>query len=279
MKEPKTESVRPRGRPRAFVDKSNQNTIKALDRAMRVLAGLSRLEDTTLSRLAETTGDPAASVYRILVTLQAHGIVELEPSDQTWHVGPGAFQIGSAFLRRTSLIARAQEPMRDLMEVTGETANLGIHREGEVLFVSQIETHAPIRAFFPPGTRADLHASGIGKVLLAAMPPDLRTGLLPSSLPSYTANTLSETHALTAELERIATHGYAVDDEERNEGMRCIAAPVRNLHGEVVAGLSISGPTSRITNDRVVALAAKVIASATALSERLGARPAASQVD
>ncbi|MEM7709501.1 MAG: HTH-type transcriptional regulator BhcR [Pseudomonadota bacterium] len=270
---PNDDPPRQRGRPRAFSDRTQQNTIKALDRAMHVLSALSQLESATLTNLAEVTGDPTASVYRVLVTLQAHGIVELDPSDQTWHVGPGAFQIGSAFLRRTSLIDRAREPMRDLMEATGETANLGIHRGGEVLFVSQIETHAPIRAFFPPGTRADLHASGIGKVLLAAMSQARRATLLPATLPGYTARTIADHDALEADLAMIAARGYALDDEERNEGMRCIAAPVRNLHGEVIAGLSISGPTARVTRERTEALSRRIMAAANDLSERLGARP------
>jgi IclR family acetate operon transcriptional repressor len=266
--------TRQRGRPRAFNDRTEQNTIRALDRAMHVLVALSRLENTTLTGLAEATGEPAPSVYRVLITLQAHDIVELEPSDQTWHVGPGAFLIGSSFLRRTSLIERARAPMRALMAATGETANLGIHRGGEVLFISQVETHAPIRAFFPPGARADLHASGIGKVLLAAMSPDRRDRLLPDPLPSFTSRTLSDREALDADLALVAARGWALDDEERNDGMRCIAAPVRDLHGEVVAGLSISGPTSRVAPGRMETLAAAVTNAAGSLSERLGARPA-----
>ena len=264
--------ARPRGRPRGWGDRGEGTTIKALDRAMRVLEALSRLENATLTRLAEATGDPAASVHRILATLEAREIVELEPADQTWHVGPGAFLIGSAFLRRTSLIDRAQAPMRALMEATGETANLGIRSQGGVLFVSQVETHAPIRAFFPPGTRADLHASGIGKVLLAAMDPARRAATLPTPLPRYTERTLADADALAADLARTSERGWALDDEERNAGMRCIAAPVRDLHGAVVAGLSISGPTSRIAHDGVEDLAGEVRAAAEALSQRMGAR-------
>ncbi len=269
----RSDESRPRGRPRAWSDKTDQNTIKAVDRAMHVLSVLAQLETSTLSNLAEATGDPAASVYRVLVTLQAHGIVELDPADQTWHVGPGAFQIGSAFLRRTSLVERAREPMRALMEATGETANLGIERQGSVLFVSQIETHAPIRAFFPPGTQAVMHSSGIGKVLLAAMPEERRGAFLAAPLEQFTPSTLTDPDALAADLTRIADQGYAVDDEERNEGMRCIAAPVRNLHGEVVAGLSISGPTSRVTRARTEALSEDVRTAADTLSTLLGARP------
>lgn len=270
-------AARPRGRPRAFNDRTEQNTIKSVDRAMHVLSALSRLEDATLSSLAQATGDPAASVYRVLVTLQAHEITEFDPHDQTWHVGPGAFQVGSAFLRRTSLIERAREPMRALVVATGETANLGIHRSGEVLFVGQIETQAPIRAFFPPGTRAALHASGIGKVLLGAMTPERRAALLPDPLPRYTERTLADPAALAAELDRVKAHGYAVDDEERNEGMRCIAAPVRDLHDEVVAGLSISGPVSRMRPDRMEAFAAAVRDAAETVSLRLGARTRAAR--
>lgn len=273
MSTPTPEPARTRGRPRSFNDRTDQNTIKAVDRAMTVLRTLSELENATLSNLSQATGDPAASVYRVLVTLQAHEIVDLDPTDQTWHVGAGTFQIGSAFLRRTSLIERAREPMRTLMVATGETANLGIRSEGDVLFVSQVETHAPIRAFFPPGTRADLHASGIGKALLAALDPARRAAVLPATLSRYTSKTLADHAMLTIDLDQIAARGFSVDDEERNEGMRCIAAPVRNLHGEVVAGISVSGPTSRVASNRIDAFAAHVMAAAETLSQRLGARP------
>ena len=95
---------RPRGRPRAFADKTDQNIIKSLDRSLEVLGELARLEAATLSELARALDEAPATVYRILVTMQAHRMVEFDESQQIWHVGAGAFLIGSAFLRRTGLI-------------------------------------------------------------------------------------------------------------------------------------------------------------------------------
>jgi len=263
---------RPRGRPRAFDDKTDQNRIQSLDRAMRVLEELATTGARPLSDLANGLGESAATVYRVLVTLEARGIVELDPFDQTWSVGPAAFRIGSAFLRRTSVVERARPILRSLMADTGETANLGVARGDAVLFVAQAETHESLRAFFPPGTLSPLHASGIGKALLAEFDPDrLATYLDTTDRVPFTAHTLTAAECLRADLAQIRERGYALDNEERNEGMRCVAAPVFNALGEAVAGLSISGPTSRVTADHAADLGRRVAAAAQALSHALGA--------
>lgn len=260
-----------RGRPRAFHEKTEQNTIKSLDRALVVLAEVSRCEGVTLSALAQRLGESPATLYRVLTTLALHQIVESNDIAQTWHIGSGAFLIGSAFLRRTSLVETSRPILRELMETTGETANLGIEKDGHVLFLGQVETHAPIRAFFPPGTLSPLHASGIGKVLLAYFDAFRLNRFAASGLDSFTAHTLADLVDLQVDLEQIRTRGYSVDDQERNIGMRCIAAPIRNALGEVIAGISVSGPTSRIEPDAVPKLAAAVITAAARVSEAMGA--------
>jgi IclR family acetate operon transcriptional repressor len=158
------------------------------------------------------------------------------------------------------------------MERTGETANLGIAQGGHVLFVSQVETHASIRAFFPPGTLSPMHASGIGKALLAQMSPQARARAYAlGGLERFTDHTLTDPDRLAEDLDRSAARGYAIDDEEKTEGMRCIAAPVFDLHGEAVAGLSVSGPSSRVSRADLDRLAAHVTAAARELSAALGA--------
>ena len=264
-----------RGRPRAFHDKTDQNTIKSLDRALTVLDALSTLETATLSELAGALDQSPATVYRVLTTFQGHGIVELDEARQTWHIGPKAFLIGSVFLRRTSVVDRARPVLRELMEATGETANLGVEREGHVLFVSQVETHESIRAFFPPGTLSPMHSSGIGKALLAQVPGDrLETKIDGLKLTPFTAQTLTDPAALRDDLLASKARGYALDMEERNDGMRCIAAPVVNAFGETVAGISVSGPTSRLGETRINEVARDVIEAADRLSAALGARGA-----
>lgn len=263
-------SRRARGRPRDWNDKTAQNTIKSLDRAMEVFEFLSENQGLSLTQLAAETGQSPATVYRVLITLEGRGLAEFDPGDQSWHVGARAFVIGARFLRRTQLVDRARPILRRLMEATGETANLGIVQNRSVLFVSQVETHASIRAFFPPGTLSPLHASGIGKALLAELAPDRLDAVLDARLDGFTPKTLSAPDDLRADLVRIRTRGYAFDDEEKNPGMRCIAAPVFDIHGEAVAGLSVSGPTARISTDEVDKFATPVIEAAAELTRAIG---------
>ena len=265
-----------RGRPRAFEDRTEANTVRALDRAMALLGHLAKAEGLTLTDLARAAGESPATVYRALITLQQHGVVELDAAGQHWHVGAGAFRIGSAFLRRTKVAERARGPMQELMRATGETANLGVESRDEVLFLTQVETHEAIRAFFPPGMKGPMHVSGIGKALLAFYPPARVAQIVArKGLAGFTARSLTEPAALTADLAATRARGYSIDDEERAEGMRCVAAPIFNVYGEPVAGLSVSGPAFRMPLTRAGAIAAQVRAAADAVTAAIGGtRPA-----
>ena len=243
----KTPESRPRGRPKSFHDTTDQNTVQSLDRAMSMLDVLAKSSGLTLSDLSQQTGQAAATIYRALITLQAHGMVEVEEKGQLWHVGGGAFRVGSAFLRRTKVVERARGPMDALMRATGETANLGVESGDEVLFLSQVETTQAIRAFFPPGTKGPMHVSGIGKALLAWYPADRVQGIIArQGLPKFTSLSITSEVSLLRDLSHTRQRGYSIDDQERAEGMRCIAAPIFNSYAEPIAGLSVSGPAFRI---------------------------------
>ncbi|MDJ1017780.1 MAG: IclR family transcriptional regulator [Paracoccaceae bacterium] len=265
-----TDLKRKRGRPRDWHDKTEQNTIKSLDRAMEVFAHLSENQGRTLSELAGDLDQSPATVYRILVTLEGRGLTEFDPVEQLWYIGAQAFVIGGRFLRRTSLVDRARPILRELMEATGETANLGVSRDAAVLFVSQVETHESIRAFFPPGTLSPAHSSGIGKALLAEMDQRRLDQVLAGDLERFTEHTLIEPDALRADLEATRARGYSIDGEEKNLGMRCIAAPVFDVYGEAIAGISVSGPTARVRPDRIDEIAGAVIAAARDLTQSIG---------
>lgn len=269
--DPNSTSRRPRGRPRGWDDKTAQNTIKSLDRAMEVFEYLSTAQGKSLTALASEMGQSPATVYRVLITLEGRGLVEFDTVEQTWNIGATAFVIGSRFLRRTSLVDRARPILRKLMQDTGETANLGAERDGAVLFLSQVETQSNIRAFFPPGVLSPMHSSGIGKALLAEM--DEATFAMWSKanpLDAFTPHTIVDRDALAVDLARIRARGYAIDGEEKNLGMRCIAAPVFDLNAEAVAGLSVSGPTSRVSEADVPRLSNAVMQAAEALTHAIG---------
>ncbi|MFU8899230.1 MAG: HTH-type transcriptional regulator BhcR [Roseinatronobacter sp.] len=264
--------TKPRGRPRAFHDKTEQNTVQSLDRALGILRVLSESSGLTLTELAQAAQQSPATVYRVLSTYQTHGMVELEAQGQRWHIGAGAFRIGSAFLRRTKLAERAREAMQTLMRESGETANLGVEEQDEVLFLTQVETHEAIRAFFPPGTRSPMHVSGIGKALLAYYPPARVARITALGLPGFTPASLTDAARLENDLTRTRARGYAIDNEERTEGMRCIAAPIFNAHAEPVAGLSISGPVFRLSLERAREMGELVRRAAAGVTEATGGR-------
>lgn len=263
---------RSRGRPKAWADKTEQNTIKSLGRAIDVLEHLSTLSGATLSELSGNLGQSPSTVYRVLVTLEGRGLVEFDAEAQLWRVGSQAFVIGVRYLRRTSLVDRATPILRQLMAETGETANLAVPRDGSVVFVNQAECHHSIRAFFPPGSASPMHASGIGKALLSEMNPAMLERVLgDGQLERFTDHTISDPDLLMIELERTRSRGFAIDDQEKNIGMRCIAAPVLNWTGDLVAGLSISGPIARIGDGEIPTLALAVMHAARELSAALGA--------
>ena len=264
----KNGEARKRGRPRGRAAGSEDSGgVRALDRALDILDVIAGGGGLTLSEIAQRLDLAPSTVHRVLVTLAARGVAESDHATQTWHVGPTAFRHGSAFMRRSGLVERARPVLRRLMEVTGETANLGILDGDTVLFLNQAETHETIRAFFPPGTRSPLHASGIGKALLAHMRGfELRQLLRGMQLSQFTPMTLSEPQALLDDLALIRARGYSLDNEERSLGMRCIAAPVFDLAGEAAAGISVSGPLSRMGDARLKAMSESVIAAARELS-------------
>ena len=242
---------RQRGRPRAFHGPADTSPVQSLDRALKILAIVAEGSGLSLSEVAERSGLAASTAYRMLTTLESHGMVEFDRIDQLWSIGVETYRMGAAFLRRRKLVDRARVVMQELMERTGETANLGVAEDDCVVFVSQVETHQAIRAFFRPGTRSPFHASGIGKAILAHLSAERVAAIIRrAGLERYTEKTLGDAGALAGELDGVRMRRWSVDDEERHPGMRCIAAAIFNEFGEPVGGVSVSGPTVRVTREK-----------------------------
>ncbi|MEM1266288.1 MAG: IclR family transcriptional regulator [Pseudomonadota bacterium] len=264
---------RVRGRQRG--DSGAPSTVQALDRGLRIMAALADQDETPLTDLALRTGLPASTAHRLLATLEHHGYVEFDPITQGWSIGAEAHRIGAAFLRRSNIVAASGEAMRLLLAETGETANLAIPEGAEVIFVAQMESHHPIRAFFRPGARAAMYCSGIGKAILSALPrAEAERRLARVGLDAFTPNTLTRPADLWADLDLSARRGWAVDDEERYLGMRCVAAPIFAADGEPVGGLSVSGPTVRLSDTLLAEIGPRVRRLASDVSARLGAQAA-----
>ena len=210
---------RKKGRPKAFYAKPEQSTIQSLDRAIDVLDLLAAHAGLTLTEIANELAQSPATMHRVLSTLEARDMVEMDGQSQTWHIGAAAYRIGSAFLHRSGVVERSRPAMRRLMEQTGETSNLGIEMNGNVMFIGQVETNETIRAFFPPGTISPMHASGIGKALLSRYSDDRFDRVVSGrDLEGFTDKTVTDPERLRDDLRQARDRGWAF--RRRGEGHR-----------------------------------------------------------
>lgn len=245
--------------------------VQVLDRAVAILEAISREDGMPLSTIASRAGVAPSTAHRILTSLEANGLISMNPEGKLWFVGVRAFQIGNGFLRNRKVVEIGRPIMRALMEETGETINLAIEDSGDVVYISQIECHNAIRAFHRPGTRGPMHASGMGKAILSGWnEAAVRRVLMRKSMPRYTERTMVEAPVFIEALREVRERGWAIDDEERMFGMRCVAAPIFNEIGEIVAAISISGPTARLSHARLWELGPEVKQAARQITLSIG---------
>ncbi|MCK4867979.1 MAG: helix-turn-helix domain-containing protein [Alphaproteobacteria bacterium] len=262
--------ARSRGRPPSGKT-AQPSSVQALDRALHILEVVAEADGLTLTEIGNLAGIAPSTAHRLLMTLQGRRFVQVDGELGQWVVGVGAFGVGMSFLRSRKLVTMGRGVMHALMESSGETANLGVEDEGEVVFISQVETHEAMRAFFRPGRRGAIHASGIGKALLAAMPDERVRALVGARVQKvFTANTLTSVKSLLADLGEIRARGWSLDNEEHTLGMRCIASVVYNEYGEAIAGVSISGPTVRVTDKRLTELGEQVRKASLDITAAIG---------
>lgn len=244
---------------------------QALSRGLAVLEALAATDaGATLTTLAATLRIPAPTAHRLLATLESAGFVRAGPKGE-WQVGVRAFRIGVAFLAHRNLVVQAYPHLRELMDRGGETANLAVMENGEAVFVEQVQCHELMRMSVKLGARAPLHASGVGKAMLAVLDGGAREAALGRrELARFTPKTLTSLTALAADLDLARVRGYAIDDEEHAAGLRCVAAAVCDEHGQPWAAVSLAGPVTRMTPERIRALGALVQATAQDLTFALG---------
>ncbi len=245
--------------------------VQSLGRALSILERLADADGMTLTDLAQSVGLAPSTTHRLLTTLQQRRFADFDEEYGVWVIGVGAFNVGNAFLRNRRIVTLGRPVMRRLMEDVGETVNLAVEDQSELVYVTQFESHAPMRAFFRPGRRAPMHASAVGKAMLAEMDDAKVTDYLHrKGMPRFTDKTIVDPAALRAELQQVRERGWAVDDEEHTVGMRCVASTIHNEHGEVIAGVSVSGPSVRVTETRLGELGARVVQAANEITEQIG---------
>jgi DNA-binding IclR family transcriptional regulator len=247
--------------------------IQAIERAVAILNAFS-VDDPELgvTELAERVGLHKSTVHRFMVNLDAAGLVERNPRTGRYRLGLHIFELGGLVMQQMNLWDEALPFLESLVRDTGETGHLAVLDGGEAIYIERVEARRALRVPSAIGRGYPAHATNLGKVLLADLPRERVAEIVSErGLAAYTPNTITDLGALEAELESIRERGYAIDDEEYDEGLRCIGAGVRDHSGHVVSALGIGGPVTRITPERVDELAGLVMAAASGLSRRLGA--------
>jgi IclR family acetate operon transcriptional repressor len=248
------------------------DSVQSLVRALGIINQLAETDEgMTLSRIAERVDLAPSTVHRLLTTLEQERYVRFDADRRLWSVGVQTFVAGGAFLKSRRLVAVARPYMRALMEECRETVNLAIEHDCEAIYVHQVERRSTMSPPARAGARVPLHCSGVGKALLSAMPENhLEKALSGEGMPRLTANTIVSRSMLRDDVAQARKRGFAVDDEEHAVGLRCVAAPVFDEFGGPMAALSISGPTTCISGDRISRLADLARRKADDITARLG---------
>lgn len=256
------------------IEAERAGQVRSVTRALSILTALSTAETgLTLTEVSEKVSLPPSTTHRLLTTLEAERFVRFDTGHGAWTVGVAAFMVGAAFGRTRSLLTLAKPYLRRLMETTGETANIFVESDGQVICMDQVESHHTMRAITQVGGHVRMHGSGAGKALLAHMKAERRAQLFSvQGLPALTPKTITDPEQMARHLAEVRSHGVAFDDEEHAEGLRCAAAPVFDEAGQAIAAISISGPVGRLTEDRLPPIAAQVRRIAGEITAEYGGR-------
>ena len=267
-----TNITRKRGRPPGGRGHSGEGKNQSLRRALTLLERLAESpRGLSLTDLSYELGMPAATVHRLLSTFEELQFIEQDAEHGLWFVGLKAFTVGNAYLNRRDLVSIARQHMHALVEQCGETVNLGVVDDGEVVFISQVESEEVMRMIVKLGSRSPIHASGVGKAMLAHLPRQRVARILERrGLQRFTDKTIDNANQLRDELDQVRHRGYALDGEEHAVGLRCVAAPLFDENGQVVAAISLSGPKARMVDARLGELGLAIQQTADEITQALG---------
>jgi DNA-binding IclR family transcriptional regulator len=225
----------------------------------------------TMAEVSRQIGLHTSTTFHLMRTLAALGYLTQEDGTKLYRVGPRVFQLAASAWSEVQLFNLATPILAEMAQQTGETSHLAILDRGEAIVIHKIDGSSPVRLSERVGYPRPPHCTAIGKVLVAHLPEaELKAFLDTADLKAYTPKTVTSAALLQQEMDRVRRQGYAFDDEEFAQGIRCLAAPVRSFTGQVVAAIGISGPVWRVSLDRVAELTEVVRLMAHRLSQHLG---------
>jgi len=250
-------------------------THQSLQRGLRVLEATgANGGSATLSEIARKTALARSTAHHLLRALVEFGYLVQDGEARPYKLAPKLFRLTGCTWTKEQLAEISMPFLEELSRRTGEGTSLAILRNGVVTIVAKRESEGPVRVVQEVGATRPIHCTAVGKALAAWLPAEELEGIIGRTVfEQKTAKTITTPAAFRQELARIRSTGIAIDNEEHIQGIRCIAAPVRDHSGEVRAALCIVGPKSRLLQRRFAELRKSLVAVAADLSERLGCRP------
>jgi IclR family transcriptional regulator, KDG regulon repressor len=248
--------------------------VQVVDRLFHILDALAEAkEEMGATEVAGCLNLHKSTVHRLLVTLERHRFVEKNPKSAKYKLGWRLFELGSVAVSRVDLHERAGPHLQSLVNKTGETAHLGIVSGNELLSIISVESTRSLRLPTTVGRRSPLYCTSQGKAILAFTPEPAASQMIRQlEFRSLTRNTITKVARFKEELARVRQCGYAIDNEEMEDDLRCVGAPVFDHSGQVIAAISIAGPTYRVGGGQLPRLIESVLSASRQLSEALGYR-------
>lgn len=254
--------------------------VQVLDRALAALEVLAaRSNECSLVELCTTLKLHKSTVHRLMMVLEQHRLVDKNPDTGRYRLGLKLFEFGSKAIGAIDLRRHAKPYLDRLQRELGETVFFCLLDDGQVFYIEKIESQQSVRTGCTVGSRAPAYCTAVGKAMLAELADSEVNEIIRRwGLKAITPNTITTATALKTELRAIRARGYAIDNEEKEPGLRCVSAPVRGDSGKLLAALSVSGPAFRVTRERVPEIGKAVMQAAGELSYELGYRPTAMEL-
>jgi len=244
--------------------------VHSVERVIALLTALGRAgRPLSVAQLSAEVGLPRPTIYRLMQTLTTQGMTAV--TDGGYVIGPRILWLAGQRLEQLELRAAGRSVLLDLRDRTGETAHLAVLEQGQVVYIDKVESPGPMRMASAIGKIMPAHSTALGKAMLAHLPAEEVNRILDTvGMPRRTPNTITDRGRFLAELATIRARGFSVDNIENEDGIRCVGAPIFDHRRQVVGAISISGPATRMTLERVRRLGPEVRQAAERMSRALG---------
>ncbi|WP_460000399.1 IclR family transcriptional regulator [Paradesulfitobacterium aromaticivorans] len=211
-----------------------------------------------------------STVHKLLLTFEHKGLIFQNPDNGKYSLSLKIFQLANLYLDKLEVKNVVKPYMERLSEKFNETVHFAVLDEDEVVYIEKIEGKQAVNIYSRIGRRSPLHCPGVGKAILACLPPEqVQRIVVRKGLKAFTPYTITDIEALQAELNRIRATGYAIDNEEYEAGIRCAAVPVKNSENTLIGAISVTGPANRMTDERLREIAKELLAGVDEIKHKL----------